>query len=126
MDVQPLENTALSWGTIRKAACRLAEITIRKSHPLEGSRQEAILLPSTTFDSFPVVFHSAHSTPDWLAQTHPYFHCRGVGFHAPHQSPIRLKAYGRLAAAPDICPWHASCPRKPSVPSRVQSCTTYS
>src|SRR4029434_3654023 len=37
---------------------------------------------------------------------------------APHQSPIRLKAYGRLASAPDICPWHASCPRKPSVPYR--------
>jgi hypothetical protein len=45
---------------------------------------------------------------------------------APHQSPIRLKAYGRLASAPDICPWHASCPRKPSVPYRVQACTTYS
>src|SRR5262245_31115534 len=59
---------------------------------LEGSRQEAILLPSTTFDIFPVVFRSAHSTPDWLAQTHPDFHCRGVGSHAPHQSPIRIKA----------------------------------
>src|SRR4029434_226782 len=32
-------------GTIRKSACILAEITIRKSHPLEGSCQEAILLP---------------------------------------------------------------------------------
>jgi hypothetical protein len=31
----------------------LAEIKHRKSHPLEGSRQEAILLPSTTFDIFP-------------------------------------------------------------------------
>src|SRR5215475_12760266 len=31
MDVQPLENKALSWSTIRKAVCRLAEITIRKS-----------------------------------------------------------------------------------------------
>ena len=30
----------------------LTEITIRKSHPLEGSRQEAIPLPSTTFDIF--------------------------------------------------------------------------
>ena len=30
----------------------LAEIKHRKSHPLEGSRQEAILLPSTTFDIF--------------------------------------------------------------------------
>jgi hypothetical protein len=96
-----------------------------KSHPLEGSRQEAILLPSTTFDIFPVVFRSAHSTPDWLAQTHPYFHCRGIGSHAPHQSPIRIKASGRLAVAPDVCPWHRRCPRKPSVPCRVQSCTAY-
>src|SRR5262245_37335544 len=30
----------------------LTEIKPRKSHPLEGSRQEAILLPSTTFDIF--------------------------------------------------------------------------
>ena len=46
-----------------------------------------------------------------------------VGYFAPHQSPIRLKAYGRLASAPDICPWHASCPRKPRFPTvsnRVQ------
>ena len=28
---QPLENKALSWGIIRKSACILAEITIRKS-----------------------------------------------------------------------------------------------
>ena len=92
---------------------------------LEGFRQEAILLPSTTFDIFPVVFRSAHSTPDWLAQTHPDFHFRGVGSHAPHQSPIRIKASGRLAVAPDVCPWHGRCPRKPSVPCRVQSCPAY-
>src|SRR5215471_17442729 len=103
----------------------LAEMKHRKSHPLEGSRQEAIPLPSTTFDSFPVVFRSAHSAPDWLVQTHPYFHCRGVGSHAPHQSPIRIKASGRRAVAPDVCPWHRGCPRKPSVPCRVQSCTAY-
>jgi hypothetical protein len=30
----------------------LTEITYRKSHPLEGSRQEAIPLPSTTLDIF--------------------------------------------------------------------------
>src|SRR5262245_54955277 len=30
----------------------LTAIKYRKSHPLEGSRQEAILLPSTTFDIF--------------------------------------------------------------------------
>jgi len=29
--LQPLENKALSWGIIRKSACILAEITIRKS-----------------------------------------------------------------------------------------------
>ena len=63
-----------------------------KSHPLEGSRQEAILLPSTTFDSFPVVFRSAHSTPAWPSPTHPCFHARGVSSNAPHQSPIRIKA----------------------------------
>jgi len=34
-----------------------------KSHPLEGSCQEAILLPSTTFDILFVAFRSAHSTP---------------------------------------------------------------
>ena len=101
----------------------LAEIKHRKSHPLEGSRQEAILLPSTTFDIFPVVFRSAHSTPDWLAQTHPYFHCRGIDSYAPHQSPIRLKASGRLAVAPDVGPGPCRCPRKPSVPCRVPSWT---
>src|SRR5215470_3779645 len=110
----------------------LTEITYRKSHPLEGSRhplegsrQEAIPLPSTTFDIFPVVFRSAHSTPDWRSQTHPCFHSHGVGSDAPHQSPIRIKASGRLASSPDVCPWHRECPRKPSVPCRVQSCTAY-
>jgi hypothetical protein len=59
---------------------------------LEGSCQEAILLPSTTFAMFFVAFRSAYSTPDWRSQTHPCFHARGVGSDAPHQSPIRLKA----------------------------------
>src|SRR2546426_8523224 len=31
VDLQLLENKALSWGIIRKSACILAEITIRKS-----------------------------------------------------------------------------------------------
>jgi len=101
------------------------EIIVRKSHPLEGSCQEAIPLPSTTFDIFSVAFRSAHSTPDWPSQTHPCFHSRGVGSDAPHQSPIRLKASWRLAAEPDVCPWHLRCPRKPSVPCRVQSWTAY-
>src|SRR5215468_783771 len=45
--LQLLENKALSWGVIRRSACILAEITIRKSHPLEGSCQEARPLPCT-------------------------------------------------------------------------------
>jgi hypothetical protein len=51
----------------------------RKSHPLEGSRQEAIPLPATTFDSFPVVVCSAYSTPGLWPQTHPGFPCCDVG-----------------------------------------------
>ena len=34
MGIQPLENKALSWGTIRKSASILAAITIRKSQGL--------------------------------------------------------------------------------------------
>ena len=60
---QPIVHKALSWGAIRKSACILAEITRRKSHPLEGSCQEAILLPFTTFAIVPVVCRSAHSPP---------------------------------------------------------------
>ena len=36
----------------RNCAGMLADIPYRKSHPLEGSRQEALPLPSTTFDIF--------------------------------------------------------------------------
>ena len=62
VDLQLLENKVLSRGIIRKSAPILTEITIRKSHPLEGSCQEAILLPHTTFDVFSIAFRSAHST----------------------------------------------------------------
>jgi hypothetical protein len=70
----------------------IRDVAEQKSHPLEGSCQEAIPLPSTTFAIFSVAFREAHSTPDWPSQTHPCFHSRGVGSDAPHQSPIRLKA----------------------------------
>src|SRR5947208_1302968 len=92
VELQPIEKKELSWGIARKSSSILAESKYRKSHPLEGSCQEAIPLPSTTFDIFSVAFRSAHSTPDWPSQTHPCFHSRGVGSDAPHQSPIRLKA----------------------------------
>src|SRR4029434_924850 len=52
MGLQLLGNKALSWGILGKSAPILADITIRKSHPLEGSCQEAKPLPSTTFGIF--------------------------------------------------------------------------
>jgi hypothetical protein len=48
----PMVHKALSWGAIRKSACILAAITLRQRHPLEGSCQEAIRPPYTTFDNF--------------------------------------------------------------------------
>jgi hypothetical protein len=54
--LQTLENKALSRGIIGNSAPILAEITIRKSHPLEGSCQEAIPFPYPTFDVFSLGF----------------------------------------------------------------------
>ena len=39
MGVQPIENKALSWGTIGKSAPVLAEITIRKSQEFTLDRR---------------------------------------------------------------------------------------
>jgi len=83
---QPIVHKALSWGTIRKSACILAEITIRKSHPLEGSSQEAILLPSTTFDFFPLC-STGHTPP-------PLGHRRRIRVFLPVAStPIRRTSH---------------------------------
>src|SRR6266702_6969113 len=92
VSLEVLYNEQLSWGVSQKSMPILAEIEDRKSHPLEGSCQEAIPLPYTTFGIFFVAFRSAHSTPAWRSQTHPCFHSRGIGSDAPHQSPIRIKA----------------------------------
>ena len=43
---------AFSWGVPRKPACNLVKTAQQKSHPLEGSCQEAIPLPYPTFDVF--------------------------------------------------------------------------
>src|SRR2546421_4771653 len=43
---------AFSRSSFRKPARNLIEIAQRKSHPLEDSCQEAILLPSTTLGIF--------------------------------------------------------------------------
>jgi len=95
----------------------VVETAQRKSHPLEGSRQEATPLPSTTFDIFSrcVLLGTLH--PRLASPTQPCFHCRGVDAHAPHQSPIRIKAFWCLAVAPDICPWHLHAPENPRFPT---------
>jgi hypothetical protein len=54
---------ALSWGVPRKPACNLADTAQRKSHPLEGSCQEAIPLPHTTFDNFFRLRSARHTPP---------------------------------------------------------------
>src|SRR5262245_18427234 len=90
---------------------------------LEGSRQEAIPLPSTTFNIFSVAFHLAHSAPDWRCQTHPCFHSRGVGSvrRTSHPSGSRPRDISllRQTSAPGI--FHApENPRFPAVSKRVQ------
>ena len=57
----------------------LADVKDRKSHPLEGSRQEAKSLPYTTFDSFFRLRCVRHMPPALRPQTHPCFPCCGVG-----------------------------------------------
>src|SRR4029450_2664155 len=49
---QCIEGKALSRGSSRKSGYILTEFAIRKSHPLEGSCQEAIRPLYTTFDIF--------------------------------------------------------------------------
>ena len=96
MSLQPLENKALSWGIIRRSAYILAEITVRKSHPLEGSRQEAIPLPSTTFDSFFRLRCARHTPPALWPQTRPCFPCRSVGCLCA--APVTHQAQGSLTS----------------------------
>jgi hypothetical protein len=123
VSLQVVEKKVLSRGIIGKSAPILAEITIRKSHPLEGSRQEAIPLPSTTFNIFSVAFHLAHSAPDWLCQTHPCFHSRGVGSvrRTSHPSGSRPRDVSRLRQTSAPGTFNApENPRFPAVSNRVQ------
>jgi len=71
----------------------LTEITIRKSHPLEVSCQEAIPPPYTTFDSFFLLRYARHTPPLCGLRRIPVFLVVVSAACAPHQSPIRLKAH---------------------------------
>src|SRR5262249_38072513 len=82
-----------------------------------------IPLPSTTFGIFSVAFHSAHFTPDWLSQTHPCFHSRGVGSvrrtsHPSGSRPLDVSLL-RQTSAPGIVDAPEN-PRFPAVSNRVQ------
>ena len=57
----------------------LVIITDRKSHPLEGSCQEAIPLLYTTFDNFFRLRCARHTPTALWPQTHPCFPCCGTG-----------------------------------------------
>src|SRR5262245_38861577 len=103
----------------------LAETKDRKSHPLAGSCQEAIPLLHTTFDNFSGCVAQGTLPPLGGLRRTPVCLIVVPAAWAPHQPPIRLKAHGRLVRAPDVGPWHALCPRKPSVPCRVHACTAY-
>ncbi len=120
---QPIVHKALSRGTIRKSACILAEITIRKSHPLEGSCQEAIPLPYPTFDVFSL--GSRRHTPP------PIGHLRRIRVFIPvasasmrrtsHPSGSRPRDVSLLGqtSAPGIVDAPEN-PRFPAVSNRVQ------
>src|SRR5215475_8667519 len=62
-------------------------ITYRKSHPLEGFRQEAIPLPSTTFDIFFPLCSARHTPP-------PLGHRRRIRVFIPVAStPMRRTSH---------------------------------
>src|SRR5215831_17114700 len=101
----------------------LAEIKYRKSHPLEGSCQEATLLPHTTFDVFSVAFRSAHSTPAYARRRIRVF-IRVVSAlmrRTSHPSGSRPRdvSRSRQTSAPGIIDAPEN-PRCPVVSNRVQ------
>ena len=81
--------------------------------------------PYTTLDNFFPWRLAWHTPPTCGRRRIPVFLRVVSAVSAPHHPPIRIKASGRLAGEPNVCPWHLSCPRKPSVPCRVQSSTAH-
>src|SRR5262245_27622403 len=121
--VQALDTKVLSRGISAKSAPTLAAITIRKSHPLEGFCQVAILLPYTTLGIFCVVFRRIYSTPDGRSQTHPCFHSHGVGSvrrtsHPSGSRPLDVSLRRQTSAPGSVAA--PENPRFPAVSNRVQ------
>ena len=101
MSFQLLDNKALSRGIIGKSAPILAEITIRKSHPLEDSCQEAILFPYTTLGIFSL--RSTRHTPP------------------PIGTRRRIRVFVPMASAPMRRTSHPSGSRRIDVPRSRQA-----
>src|SRR3989442_10633464 len=96
VSLEVLYNEQLSWGVSQKSMPILAEIEDRKSHPLEGSCQETIPPPYTTFDSFFLLRCARHTPPDLRPQTHPCFPCCGVSCLCA--APVTHQAQGSLTS----------------------------
>jgi hypothetical protein len=120
---KPIDFYALSCGSFRKPACNLIETAQRKSHPLEGSSQEAIPRPSTTFDSSPVVFCSAHSPPiGSLRRIRVFMLVASAPMRRtshPSGSRPRDVSLFRQTSTPGICDAPEN-PRFPAVSNRIQ------
>ena len=92
---------------------------------LEGSRQEATPLPSTTFDIF--------SRCVLLGTLHPHLALSDAAVFSLSwrrllcAAPVTHQDQGLLMSrgCARHLPLASSCPRKPSVPYRVQFCTAY-
>ena len=91
----------------------MVETAQRKSHPLEGSCQEATPLPSTTFDSFFQLWCARHTSPALWPQTRPCFPCCGVGSWCA--APVTHQAQGPLTSRSRARrrPLARSVPQKP-------------
>src|SRR5215470_13094454 len=85
-----------------------------EKHPLEDSCQEAIPLPATTFDIFPVVVRSPPPRPPCGRRRIPVFLRVVSAMEAPPQAPIRIKAS-------DVSLYTRRPPLAPSVPQKTVS-----
>jgi hypothetical protein len=107
-------------------AIRLAEFSSIGQTPIRRLLSRDNTLPITTFDNFFRCARVGTLHPRLVASDASLFSFRWCpAMLAPHQTPIRIKALGVSPRRPDVCPWHGSCPRKPSGPCRVQPYRAY-
>ena len=103
-------------------------VVVLEKHPLEGSCQEAIPLPSTTFDIFPVVFRSVDPHSRLVAadaSLFSYAWCRSCGRRTKHPSGSRPLTSRSHTRRPPLAP---SVPQKTisSLPCPIVDCAQMS